>query len=250
MEKITSRKNKIVQHFRWLGRDRAYRQECGEYVCDGVKLLEEALKWGAQITAVLCTSETKSLLAESKNTYELPQELMDYVSPLQNSQGVLFSVKMHEKSAKGHACAIVLEGIQDPGNLGTIVRTANALSLDSVILADGCADLYNPKTIRATMGAIFRQSIIRIPTSDLRKSLDEWNLRLYGAALTDNAGNIRSACLKNSAVAIGSEGKGLSDQMLSICDGQIIIPMNPECESLNAAAAAAIVMWELSSQGE
>ena len=249
MEKITSRKNKIVSHFRSLGRDRAYREECGEYICDGSKLLEEAIKWSAEITAVLCASGTKPVLPENARTYELPQELMDYVSPLQNSQGVLFSVKMCDKSAKSHSCAIVLEGIQDPGNLGTIVRTANALSLDCVILADGCADLYNPKTIRATMGAIFRQSIIKIPTSDLRERLRAWDLRLYGAALTENATNIRKTSLKNSAVAIGSEGSGLSDQMLSLCDGQIIIPMNPECESLNAAAAAAIVMWELSGQG-
>lgn len=249
MEKITSRQNKIVSHFRLLGRDRPYREKCGEYVCDGAKLLDEALKWGAEITSVLYASGIKPSLPENVPTYELPQELMDYVSPLQNSQGLLFSVKMRGKAAKVHKSTIVLEGIQDPGNLGTIVRTANALSIDCVILTDGCADLYNPKTIRAAMGAVFRQCIMKIPASGLVETLQAWNMKLYGAALTEQAGDIRKTNLQNSAVVIGSEGRGLSELMLSLCDGQIIIPMNPECESLNASAAAAIVMWELSGQG-
>lgn len=244
MEKITSRQNKTVSHLRALGRDRRYRDECGEYLCDGEKLLDEALKWNAEISCVLCAQKLAAEIPEGVSCFSVSRELLDYVSPLKNCQDVLFSVKMKPVMSGKTASAVVLEGIQDPGNLGTIIRTANALRIDSVILTGGCADLYNPKTVRAGMGAHFRQNVTAVELPELRGTLDEFGLKLYGAALSPRAADIRSVKLENAAVAIGSEGKGLSRELLSICEGEVIIPMNPACESLNAAIAAAIVMWE------
>lgn len=144
--------------------------------------------------------------------------------------------------------AVVLENLQDPGNVGTVIRTANAFGIDAVILVGDCADLYNPKTVRASMGAIFRQRVIRLNVSELKALCLNEKLALYGAALSDTAQDIGEVSLLNAAVAIGSEGRGLSEDFLKLCDGQIIIPMKPCAESLNAAIAAAVVMWEMSKQ--
>lgn len=245
MEALSSRQNKIIAHVRKLGADKAYRHSCGEAVCDGLKLLKEALMWNMEIGLVLWSGEPELELPESVRQYRVPEQLLDYASPLKNSHGPLFTFRMPLWNMSAPGRALVLETVQDPGNLGTVLRTANALSMDSVILTGDCADIYNPKTIRAAMGAVFRQRVFVMERSRLRGWLDEHGTKLYGAALSDQSRDIRELSLENAAVAIGSEGKGLSPELLSLCDGQLIIPMNEACESLNAGVAAAIVMWEL-----
>ena len=244
MEYLTSRKNNLIAHLRRLGADRNYRRSCGEFLCDGVKLLREAVQWNAEITAVLWSDEPEPVTTCAAQ-YRVPQELLDYVSPLKHAERVLFSVALRPWHAPLPGKTLVLETIQDPGNLGTILRTANALGMDSVILTGDCADVYNPKTVRATMGAVFRQPFYEMERDTLCSFLRDHAMRLYGAALSDKAQDIRSVDLRNAAVAIGSEGRGLSQALRALCDGELIIPMREQCESLNAAIAAAIVMWEL-----
>lgn len=245
MEKLSSRQNKIIAHVRKLGADKSYRQERGEAVCDGLKLLREAIMWNMDIGVVLWTGESQLAMPEGVREYCVPAELLDYASPLKNSSGPLFTFKLPQWPMSAPGRALVLETVQDPGNLGTILRTANALSMDTVILTGDCADVYNPKTVRAAMGAVFRQRVLRMDRGTLREYLDSHGMKLYGAALSERSEDIRALSLENVAVAIGSEGRGLSAEMLSLCDGQLIIPMNAHCESLNAGVAAAIVMWEL-----
>lgn len=246
MERITSRKNPYITHIRNVASDGEYRREKAEYICDGVKTLKEAVHFGAEIVSVMWkekSAEIDGLCCE--NQYEVPAELFDYASPMKNSAGPLFAVRIPdngESTKLGNA--VVLENVQDPGNVGTVIRTANALNVDAVILVGACADVYNPKTVRATMGAIFRQNIIKTDINGLGELLKKNNLPLYGAALTEKAVDLRSVELKNAAVAIGSEGRGLSREFLDACTGQIIIPMNPDSESFNAGIAAAIIMWE------
>lgn len=247
MENITSRKNRIISHLRMVSSDSAYRRECGEFICDGEKTLREALSFGAEIAVVLWKGSAGDIkLPDSVLQYTAPEDLFEYASPLKSSEGPVFTVKIPEKSADlKPRRAIVLENLQDPGNVGTVIRTANAFNIDTVILVGACADLYNPKTVRASMGAIFRQRVIEMDVKSLRSLLDNCNLRLYGAALSDKAEDMRNTDIKNAAVAIGSEGRGLSHELLSVCDGELIIPMNPDSESLNAAVAASVFMWEM-----
>ncbi len=245
MEQLSSRQNKLVAHVRKLGADKSYRHACGEAVCDGLKLLREAVMWGVDILSVLWVGESELELPESVRQYSVPAELLDYASPLKNSHGPLFTFRMPEWPMTAPGRCLVLETVQDPGNLGTILRTANALNMDSVILTGDCADIYNPKTVRAAMGAVFRQRVLRMERNEMRDYLSTHGMSLYGAALSDTSRDIRAVSLEKAAVAIGSEGKGLSAEFLSLCDGEIIIPMNEQCESLNAGVAAAIVMWEL-----
>jgi TrmH family RNA methyltransferase len=159
----------------------------------------------------------------------------------------VFTVKIPQQSRDERIMrAIVIENLQDPGNVGTIIRSANAFDIDAVIMVGACADLYNPKTVRASMGAIFRQRVLRMSIDELDEFTRRQCLPLFGAALSDKAADIRNAELHRSAVAIGSEGRGLSRELLDICGGELIIPMNPHSESLNAAIAASVIMWEMS----
>lgn len=248
MENITSRKNRIICHFRSLAGDREYRYSCGEYVCDGLKTLREALHCGAQLCCVLWKEKAEEVeLPESVVQYTAPAELFEYASPLKSSGGPVFTVKMPKRDENFKLeRAIVLENLQDPGNVGTVIRTANAFNIDAVILVGTCADLYNPKTVRASMGAIFRQRVLTMSIAELDELTQKQALPLFGAALSDKAADLRNVEIHRACVSIGSEGRGLSPELLDVCGGEIIIPMNPESESLNAAVAASVIMWEMS----
>ena len=246
MERITSRKNPTIVRLRALAADGACRRAEGEYLCDGHKLLTEALDKGAELGTVLWKEEPNGLaLPETVRQYSAPAELFDYVSPMKNSPGPLFTVRLPAEPSGVFSRAILLENVQDPGNVGTVIRTAAAMGIGTVLLCGACADAYSPKTARATMGAIFRERLIRCTASEARRFADENGLRLYGAALSDRAADIRTLPLQNAVVAVGSEGRGLSAELLSLCDGELIIPMSPGSESLNAAVAASIVLWEM-----
>lgn len=247
MDKITSRKNPTIAHVRALANDGAYRREKGQYLCDGMKTLREALSFGARVCLVLWKEQAREVEGlDCREQYILPAELFDYASTMKNSPGPLFAVAIPEKRAEGPVSnAVILENVQDPGNVGTVIRTANAFGIGAVLLVGACADLYNPKTVRSTMGAIFRQRVEQMELGQLKAFLSENRLPLYGAALSDKARDVRETALCRSAVAIGSEGQGLSKDFLALCDGQIIIPMQPDSESLNAAAAASVLMWEM-----
>ena len=249
MERITSRKNAYVRHVRCLATDAAYRREQGETLCDGMKTLREALHFGVPVRSVLwkdSAQEPEGLDCETQ--YLAPGELFDYASPMVGSPGPLFTVPipMTGGSPSPLRSAIVLESVQDPGNVGTVIRTANAFRMDAVILTGDCADPYHPKTVRASMGALFRQRVLQMEREELPGFLARQGLRLYGAALAEDAEDIRTLDLKDAAVAVGSEGRGLSPELLQMCEKKLIIPMNPDSESLNAAIAASIIMWETS----
>jgi len=251
MDRITSRKNAFITHLRALGTDGAYRAAAGEYLCDGYKLLDEAVKSGAAITSVLWKEGGAEGSVACDRQYSAPQELFDYASPMKNSPGPLFSVRRGDCDPGGPAhSAIVLENVQDPGNVGTVLRTAAAFSIDAVVLLGDCADCFSPKTVRATMGAIFRQRVLTLSREELAAWLKEQGLKLYGAALSERATDVRKVDITQSAVAVGSEGRGLSRELLELCGGEIIIPMDARSESLNAAVAASVLMWEMARQRE
>ncbi len=171
---------------------------------------------------------------------------MSYASPVKNSPGPVFSVSLPSiPEPERPGSAVVLEDVQDPGNVGTVIRTANALGIDIVVLVGDCADPFSPRCVRATMGAAFRQCVVETELGALPALLRRWGLGLCGTALTDSAVDIRSADLRGCAVAVGNEGHGLSGALLSLCRETVIIPMVPGSESLNAAVAGAVAMWEL-----
>ena len=139
---------------------------------------------------------------------------------------------------------LLLDGIQDPGNIGTILRTADALDIP-VALLEGCADPYSHKVVRASMGAVFRTPVVQTTWEEAQQACKKAGISIGVTALSDRAEDLRSAKLLQMAVVIGSEGQGVRREILESADRELIIPMNPHCESLNAAIAAAIVMWQM-----
>lgn len=250
MDRITSRKNPIIQQLRALGREHAARVSAGLFVGDGEKLLREAIESGVRIDTVLWAEQPAMPLPDGVRQYTAPRDLVEYVSALSHSPGPVFSMAIEPPALPERLNrVVVLESVQDPGNVGTVLRTANALGMDAVLLTGACADLYSVKTVRATMGALFRLPARALSLAELTDLLKAHDLPLYGAALRDTAADLRDRDLTRAAVAVGSEGQGLSEELLSRCDGEIIIPMRPGAESLNAAVAAAVLMWEM-ARGE
>ena len=160
-------------------------------------------------------------------------------------QGAIFICRLPEaRPAALRPGTLLLDGIQDPGNLGTILRTADAFDLP-VLLTNGCAAPFSEKTVRASMGAVFRRPPQSAPMEDVLRACHAAGIPIAATALSDKACDLREVDLKRHLVVIGSEGQGICPELLAASDRQIIIPMQPRCESLNAAVAAAIVLWQM-----
>lgn len=245
-EMITSKTNPYMQHVRKLRTDRAYRYAQRQYVADGLKLLTEALRWDVQICAVVsCEDVPLPPLPAQIRHIVVPTSLMRELSRMDTPQGVITVCQMPETQPLClTAGCLILDGIQDPGNLGTILRTADAFDVQ-VILSDGCADPFGEKTVRATMGVPFRTKICQASRQEIIYACRASGVPLIVTALTDRAKDLRELSLQHGAVVIGSEGRGACEEYLSAADAEAVIPMSDRCESLNAAVAAAVVMWQM-----
>ena len=245
-EKISSRKNPLLQQVRKLLSSRSARQKEGLFVADGTKLLQEAIRYCPDLDTVLLSEGVAvDNIPDHVRVVRIPGDVMSSVSPMETPQGALFLCRFPEKRKFAPVPGmLILDGIQDPGNVGTILRTADALDVP-VVLLEGCADPYNWKTVRSSMGAVFRTPVIQARWEEVKDACKEAGIPIGVTALSDRAVDIRTASLSRMALVIGSEGQGVRREILESADQELIIPMNPHCESLNAAIAAAIVMWQI-----
>ena len=243
--RITARKNPFLQQVRKLLSSRKEREAAGLFVSDGRKLLQEAVRYWDGLDTVILSDGVEAEVPASVRVVRVPEEIMAYISPMETPQGALFLCRLPEKKAfepkKG---MLLLDGIQDPGNLGTILRTADALDIP-VALLEGCADPFSHKVVRASMGAVFRVVPVQTTWEEAKAALKNTGIPVGVTALSDRARDLRQTDLSGMAVVIGSEGRGVRQEVLDSADAELIIPMNPHCESLNAAVAATIVMWEM-----
>jgi TrmH family RNA methyltransferase len=245
MEKLTSRSNNVCIKIRKLGKSKSFRDEQGLFLCDGHKLLREAVRYGADIELLLTTGDLDIELSQQTQVYKVDDTLLDSLSPLKNSQDVLFACRIKGDDACDFKSGIhlLLDNVQDPGNVGTIIRSAHAFGAESVILCNNSADAYNPKTIRATMGAIFKQRVLSLSTDqifDIKNS----GATFIGASNDIEANDLRQASLKDVIIVLGNEGQGISKELLNFCNEMIYIPISSDCESINVAAAASIILWQ------
>ena len=184
-------------------------------------------------------------MAEDVRVVRVPRDVMASVSQMDAPQGAIFLCRTPQPPrAEIVPGTLLLDGVQDPGNLGTILRTADALAVP-VVLLPGCADVWNPKVVRASMGAAFRAVPVCMTREEAVQAARSGGVRLLATALRDDAHDLREETLAQTAVIIGSEGQGICRELLDAADGTIIIPMQSHCESLNAAVAATIVMWQM-----
>jgi len=244
-ELITSRKNPLLQQVKKLLSSRKEREEAGLFVADGTKLLQEAIRWWPGLDTVILSQDVEMEIPQNVRTVVVPRDVMESISPMQSPQGAMFLCCLPEKKAFiPQPGMLLLDGIQDPGNLGTILRTADALQIP-VALLEGCADPYSHKVVRASMGGIFRMDVVQTTWAEAKAACRAAGIPVGVTALNDAAKDLREAPLKTMAVVIGSEGQGVRQEILAQAQQALIIPMNPNCESLNAAIAAAIVMWQM-----
>ena len=220
-ERITSRTNPLMTKVRKLQKGRGARKAAGEYLGDGCKLLQEALSNGAEVrTVICCEGQELPRVPEGVRCVVVPEDVMASISPMEAPQGALFLASYPELTPPEELTGsryLVLDGVQDPGNVGTIWRTADALGADGVFLVNACADPYGPKTVRATMGAAFRLPVWETDGQSLADLLKRAQIPLYGTALREDTEDVRQADLSRAAVVIGSEGKGISEELLALC---------------------------------
>ena len=243
--RISSRKNPLLQQVKKLLSSRKERENAGLFVADGTKLLQEAVKYDPGLDTVILSDGVEAEVPEHVRLIRVPEDVMASISPMETPHGALFLCRLPEKRAfLPKPGMLLLDGIQDPGNIGTILRTADALEIP-VALLEGCADPYSHKVVRASMGAVFRTPVCQTTWAEAKDACDAAGIPVAVTALSDRAEDIRNADLRKLAVVIGSEGRGVRREVLDSADAELIIPMNPRCESLNAAIAATICMWEM-----
>ena len=244
-EYISSRKNPLMQQVKKLLTSRKEREATGLFVADGTKLLTEAVKYCPGLHTVILSEGVEAQVPENVRLVKVPEDVMASISPMETPQGALFLCRLPEKTVfQPKPGMLLLDGIQDPGNIGTILRTADALEVP-VVLLEGCADPYSHKVVRSSMGAVFRTPVIQTTWAEAKAACQIAGIPVGVTALSDRAKDLRKADLNKMAVVIGSEGRGVRQEILDAADAELIIPMNPRCESLNAAIAASIVMWEM-----
>lgn len=254
---ISSRKNHLVTHFRNLVRDRSYREECGEFPVEGARLCLEALNCGLEITSFLVTENARikypeivSAISEEFTPDIINDDISAYISDTKSPQGVFITAKMLDKPAvmgkiEKDGRYIILDGLQDTGNIGTIIRTCDALGINGVILSSDCADIYSPKIVRSAMGSLFRLSVMRTELIGTIELLKQSGFKVYAAVLDEAAKSISEISLgAGTAVVIGNEGNGVSERVINAAENKLYIPIN-NAESLNAAVAASIISWEM-----
>ena len=254
---ITSTANAQVKNLAQLIKKSKVRTEQGVYVVEGVKMFQEAPRDEVVKAYISEDLFEKGVLKDSLEgiSYEvLKTEVFNHVADTKTPQGILCVMKqkqytLEELTDTGCPLLLVLENLQDPGNLGTMMRTAEGAGVSGVLLSRGCVDIYNPKTIRSTMGSIYRVPFLY--TDDLMSAMEELHkkgITTYAAHLKDSSWYDEASYKEPTAFLIGNEGNGLSDELSKKAKQYIKIPMEGQLESLNAAVAAAILMYEASRQ--
>ena len=255
MKEITSKENSVIKHIVKL-KEKKYRKEFGEYVVEGAKIVKEAIEEKAEIKYIIIDENAKSndLIEKHLKQYlenidyiQVPNNIFKIISDVEQPQGVLAVIGKNNKNNDvdySSDLILALDDIQDPGNLGTIIRTADSVGLKQILISKGTADPYNSKVIRSTMGAIFRVNIIECDDLvKILKDVKENNFNIMVTSLQANK-SIYELDLKQNVVVIGNEAKGVSKEIIDLADNKVIIPMLGKTESLNASIATGVILYE------
>lgn len=255
MIQITSKDNNLIKHTIKL-KEKKYRKEYNEYIIEGVKILEEAIEEKAKIKQIIISEDAinselvqkhlKEKLSET-DYIQVPSNIFKLISEVEKPQGVLAIIekeKIEENIDYNQDIILALDDLQDPGNLGTIIRTLDSVGLNQVLISKGTTDPYNPKVIRSTMGAIFRVKIIECENlKETLKKLQENNFKIMVTDLNTDK-SIYDIQLQKNVIIIGNEANGVSEEIKDIADTKAIIPMFGKTESLNASIATGVILYE------
>ena len=252
---ISSKDNEFIKHVKKL-KDKKYRDLSNEYIIEGIKLIEEAIKEEAQINQIVICDDCEKTQNIPKNLmYEIAKyecvyvanKVFNTISQVNSPQGIFAVVEKNNKNKQidyKQDIIIALDNIQDPGNLGTILRTADSIGLNQILVSKGTADVYNPKVVRSTMGAIFRVKVIEC--EDIVKAIKETKKHKFKLVVTtpNTQDTIYNINYNKKVIAIGNEANGVSKEIQDLADYKVKIPMLGKTESLNASVATGIVLYE------
>ena len=255
MQVITSKANELIKHIKKL-KDKKERDLSNEYIIEGIKLIQEAIQENAKIKQIIICDDCEKTESIPKDLmYEIAKQeciyvtnkVFDSITEVMNPQGILAIIEKQSKEIQiddKQDIILALDDIQDPGNLGTILRTADSIGLTQILVSKGTADCYNPKVVRSTMGAIFRVKIIEC--EDLVKTLKEIKKHKFEIVVsslqTDNS--IYDINYHKKVIVIGNEANGVKKEIQDLADKKIKIPMLGKTESLNASVATGIILYE------
>ncbi|MDD4546007.1 MAG: RNA methyltransferase [Oscillospiraceae bacterium] len=262
---ITSRDNHLIRQVKRLLNDASARRSEGLFAIEGARLCHDAVLSGVKITTLLYTSTAQEsypnqlaiLQGWAAESYEISPALSRAIGDTSTPQGVFCICELLDNRkgldtieyiATPKAGYLGIENLQDPANMGAIIRTAEAFGMDGLLLSDGCCDIYNPKVLRGSMGGVFRLPIINVGNmATMVQKLESAGIGCFACVTDCDAVPIRRGGLKAGVCIIGNEGNGLRQDTIDACSGRITIPMAGNAESLNAAMAAGIVMWEMTN---
>ena len=242
---ITSKDNEIIKNIKKL-KEKKYRLD--SYIVEGIKMVKEAINENQEI-ALIAIREDFKIDFDTKNTkiVTISNKIFNDISDVKTPQGILAVIKKNQNNQieTNSDYILALDSLQDPGNMGTIIRTADSANINQIIINKTTVDPYSPKVIRSTMGAIYRTNIIEV--EDLKATLKEMKLKGFQIITTDLKAtqSIYDINYNNKTlVVIGNEANGVSQEILQTADKKVIIPMLGKTESLNASIAASIMIYE------
>lgn len=260
MTDITGRTNDKIKYAVRLAESASFRSEQKEFFLEGARLVSDAAASGIKIRQAFFTDDAlkkyedyiSAVTAVCGECYRVNRDVASKLSSTEGSQGVFAVCAVSEENADiaPDGRYIALENVQDPANLGAVCRSAEALGLDGVIVSGGC-DVYNPKALRAAMGSSLRINIIRTKSlTDIIQKANASGMLTLASTPDSSAEKLNTLCVDGGVICcVGNEGNGLTDAVLESCTKRITIPMAGRAESLNASAAAAILIWEISRKG-
>ena len=254
MQRISSKDNSLIKHIKKL-KEKKYRQQYGEYVVEGLKLIKEAINENAKISKIIiCESEDNTEMIENHLRYEIarfdcvlvPHNIFKTLSDVETPQGIMAIIEKSHASKKidfNTDIIVALDDVQDPGNLGTILRTIDSIGLKQVLVSKNTVDCYNSKVIRSTMGAIFRVNVIEC--DDLCNTLTLTKNNGFKIMVTSLKAkkSIYDVKYQKKVIVVGNEANGVSESVIKLADEKLIIPMRGKTESLNAAVATGIILY-------
>lgn len=255
MQVITSKDNEIIKNIKKL-KEKKYRDQENKFIVEGIKMIKEAILENANIDKiVICEECINNGTIDKELLYEIAKEDCVYVTEkvfntltdVTNPQGILATINKQnseENISYNEDVIVVLDGIQDPGNLGTILRTVDSVGLSQIILSEKTADSYNPKVVRSTMGAIYRVNIVRSNNIiETLKNMKKHKYEITATSLNTNK-SIYDIDYSKKVIVIGNEANGVSNEVMNLADIKVKIPMLGKTESLNAAVATGVILYE------
>ena len=251
---ISSKTNKNIKYAKKLLSMPKFRRQEGKFIIEGVRLCEEALKNSVDITMLFYTQKLKERFSDLLKK-ELEDKGMEFISDTDTPQGVFCVCKKNStdnKDFKNIDKCVLLENIQNPSNLGSILRSCDALGVKTVVISSSSCDLFSPKVLRGSMGAAFRLNLVETENmEEFIENLKSNGVEVYAAVPSGDALRIGDIEFKNKcAIALGNEGNGLTQNVINACDFKMTIPMNELSESLNVSVAAGISIWEMMHRGK